>query len=57
MKVTINKASELVVTAETELESFALEKWSDWHFENEKGKRSGCEVLIQWGLHDEHTSN
>jgi len=50
MKVEIKKTGELNIIAETELESFALKRWSDTHFENKEGERDGCEVLIQWGL-------
>ncbi len=44
MKAEINKHGRLIVSAQTELEAYALEKWSDENPENHE------KILIIWNL-------
>jgi len=53
MKVEINHKGVLTITSETELESFALERWSDVYFKpiDHENSRFNAELVIQIKSH------
>jgi len=52
MKATINANGILVVEAETDLEAYALKKWSEDNFQTYPNNMSE-HVTVKWGLSNE----
>jgi len=44
MNATINERGELIISSESELESFALQQWSSEYFNREK--ESTCSLVV-----------
>ena len=48
MKAKISRDGHLIVSVETDLEAYALERWSD-----ENGNTGDAKIILSWGLESE----
>ena len=54
MKATINSEGVLTISAESELESYAMKKWLDTNFDDDKGFLSH-NILIDCAVNDKNS--